>query len=86
MIKQLCKKAVKYIITMFSAVITILLNHNPVSDKELNKTPFHNPEHPWEEPCYNDYFGLNKDQGTSAATGTSTVLTFHGTDFIEDAY
>ena len=86
MIKRLCKKALKYIITVLSAVFTILLNHQPGSDKELNKTAFHNPEHPCEEPIYNDYSGMIKDQGTSAASGISTAFNFQRTIFNHKSY
>ena len=81
MIKRLYKKALKYIITMISAVFTILLHHQPGSDKELIITAFHNPEHPCEEPIYNDYSGMIKYQGTSAASGISTSFNFQRTIF-----
>lgn len=86
MIKRLCKKAVKYIIAMLSAVVTLLLHHHPGSDKELSKIPFHKHEHPWEERFYNDSPGMIKDRGTSAASGTSTVFSFPGTHYNQESY
>jgi len=70
---------------MLSALLTILFHHHG-SGKELKDIPLYNPELHWEESFYNDYFGLNRDKGTSVATGTSTVLTFHENHSKEESY
>lgn len=67
----------KYFITMLSAVLTIFIHHHHGSGKESKDIPLYSSEPHWEEPFYNDYLSLNMDRGTSPATGTSTVLTFH---------
>ena len=85
MTKRLCNKSVKYIITMLSAAVTLLFHHHPGPGRELNKIPFHKPEHPWEERFYNDYPGMTKDQGTSAASGTSTAFSFLGTHYKQES-